>query len=60
MEKKKQGFALLSKAKRSEIAAMGGNANKPENRYFSRNKEAAKVAGRLGGLTAAANKAKAK
>lgn len=48
-EKKRRGFAVLSKEKRQEIAAMGGRSVKPEKRTFKTNRQLAVDAGRKGG-----------
>ena len=49
-EKQKRGLACVSPERRREIAAMGGKAQAPEMRYFSKNPEAARKAGAAGGL----------
>lgn len=46
--KSKRGFASMSPERRKEIAAMGGKAVKPENRFYSQDKQEARAAGRKG------------
>lgn len=48
-EDKPRGFAAMTPERRAEVARMGGKSSKPEKRWFSRNKEAAKLAGAKGG-----------
>lgn len=48
-QKAKRGFAAMSLEKRREIARKGGQAVKPENRAFAKDKELAAEAGRKGG-----------
>ena len=50
MEKKKRGFAAMSKERQREIAAEGGRAVPKERRSFSSNPKLAAKAGRQGGL----------
>ena len=50
MEKKKRGFAAMSKERQKEIAAAGGRAVPEDKRSFSRNRGLAASAGRQGGL----------
>lgn len=47
--KAKRGFAAMSLEKRREIASKGGQAVKPENRAFAKDKDLAAEAGRKGG-----------
>ncbi len=48
-QKAKRGFAAMTLEKRREIARKGGQAVKPENRAFAKDKELAAEAGRKGG-----------
>jgi general stress protein YciG len=50
-ETKLRGFASLSPERRKEVASMGGKAVKAENRTFSRDPMAARIAGQKGGLS---------
>jgi uncharacterized protein len=45
-----RGFASLSPERRREIASMGGQSVKAENRSFSKNRKLAATAGKKGGL----------
>lgn len=59
MVKKKRragGFASMPSERVAEIASLGGKSLKPESRSFSRNRELAAEAGRLGGLKSQANR----
>lgn len=47
--KAKRGFAAMTPEKRREIARKGGQAVKPENRAFAKDKGLAAEAGRKGG-----------
>ncbi|MDP1598972.1 general stress protein [Phenylobacterium sp.] len=47
--KKLRGFAKLSPERRREIAAKGGKSVEPQERAFSKNRELAASAGRVGG-----------
>ena len=49
MEKKKRGFAAMSKERQREIAAEGGRAVPKEKRSFHQNRELAASAGSEGG-----------
>lgn len=44
-----RGFAALPADQRKEISRMGGLGTRPEKRNFSRDPEAARIAGRKGG-----------
>jgi hypothetical protein len=46
---KPRGFAAMTPERRREIAAKGGRALKPEQRAYSRDRDLASAAGRLGG-----------
>lgn len=46
--KKPRGLAALSPERRAQIASMGGKACKAENRWYSRNPDAAAAAGAKG------------
>lgn len=46
---KKRGFGSMDPEKQRAIASQGGKSVKAENRYFSTNREAAKICGRKGG-----------
>ena len=46
---KPRGFALLSAERRREIASMGGKSVAPEDRAFSKDRNLASAAGRVGG-----------
>lgn len=50
-ERKPRGFALLSPERRREIASMGGKSVAPDDRAFSRDRNLASAAGRVGGET---------
>ena len=45
-KKSKRGFASWDPAKQREVSALGGRAQKSEDRHFARNPEAAREAGR--------------
>ena len=53
MEKKKRGFAAMSKEKHQEIASLGGKAVPKEKRSFSTNKSLASKSGSKGGRSVA-------
>ena len=55
-EKKPRGFAAMSPERRREIASMGGKAQPPEKRSFSKNRELAAAAGYKGGRSIRAGK----
>lgn len=46
---KPKGFAALSPERRREISSMGGKAQPPEKRSFSKDRDLASAAGRTGG-----------
>ena len=46
-----RGFAALNAEQRRAVASLGGKSVKPENRAFSRNRDAASEAGRKGGAS---------
>lgn len=48
--KRKMGFSAMDPEAQRALARKGGASIKPENRAFSRNRELAKAAGKLGGL----------
>jgi general stress protein YciG len=50
--KQRKGFAVLPLEERRRIARLGGQAVRPENRAYSKNRELAVEAGRKGGLAA--------
>lgn len=50
---KKKGFALLSEERRKEISSKGGKAAHACGRGYEFTSEAAKAAGRLGGMAVA-------
>lgn len=54
--KLRRGFALMSAARRQEVARMGGGSVLRTNRSFSTNTELAREAGRKGGRKVAAAK----
>jgi general stress protein YciG len=45
----RRGFASMTPERRKELAIKGGKSVKPENRAFSKNKDLARAAGKLGG-----------
>ncbi len=47
--KRRGGFASMTPERRREVAAKGGSSVKPENRTFSKDRDAAANAGRKGG-----------
>ena len=56
MEKKKKGFALMSKERQLEIARKGGLSVPDEKRSFSTDRDLAARAGKLGGASIPAEK----
>lgn len=48
---KPRGFAALSPERRKEIARMGGKSIAPDKRAFSKNRELASRAGKIGGAS---------
>lgn len=52
----KKGFSGMDSEKQRAIASQGGKSVKRENRFYSLNREAAKEAGRKGGLASARNR----
>jgi len=45
----RRGFASMTPERRKELASKGGKSVDPANRAFSKNKELARSAGKLGG-----------
>lgn len=56
--KSRRGFGAMDPERVREIARIGGAAQKPENRSFSRNRELAASAGRKGGEASRGGKPK--